>query len=122
MNGNSSLNHTSASSTSTALFTDGIFREFIEQSVATILLREGFNTASCGALNLITEGLIRFMNDTAKKSHDVCENAGRLKLTPSDIWLALIQMNVNMNELFDYLRQRRGNSLETRPISRVLNI
>lgn len=116
MNGNNNFPPPSSS----ALFADTTYRQILEKSVAAILIREGFSTASREALRIVTEGTERFMNFSAKNAHDLCENAGRLKLIPSDLWLSLKQMNTNMDELYDYLQQRRGTNFGIRPPERKL--
>jgi histone H3/H4 len=80
-----------------------IYRRIMRQSVAAICNNYGINSVESRALDLLTQMAASHLAEACRSTKLLCDHAGRTVVTPQDVFLGLLNMGTDMDELGNFL-------------------
>lgn len=81
-------------------------RKVLSLAVCACCHEAGFTSAEESVIEILTVMLQSLITEAGRSSQMLAEHNGRYEVTPSDVFIALIEMGLNVESILDYAKNR----------------
>jgi len=87
------------------------FRPYLRAAIGSICTEVGFEAAETSSLETMTELTQSLITELGRSTRGFCELAGRVEPVAGDLVLALVEMGINVNGLYQAFRTQSPDTL-----------